>query len=237
VKQYRRKDGTAIWGHSYVCRVPGSRSNPPFILGSTIDVTESKRNQDDLRAAQTDLARVARLTTVGEMAAAIAHELTQPLAAITANSNAALRWLTRPAPDLDEARAALGHIVNDGHRAADVVGSIRAMFKHDSKERLPVDIKELIQEVIALVHSETERHRITVGTHLDDELPKLLGHRVQLQQVRVGVLLGVCVWLIPPIISRPYRRARNRSSTVPPEAWRIAVNIAKLPEAVAQDQR
>jgi hypothetical protein len=118
-----------------------------------------------------------------------------------------------------------------------VVGSIRAMFKQDSKERLPVDIKELIQEVIALVHSETERHRITVGTHLDDELPKLLGHRVQLQQVRVGVLLGVCVWLIPPIISRPYRRARNRSSTVPPEAWRIAVNIAKLPEAVAQDQR
>ena len=94
VKQYRRKDGTVIWGHSYVCRVPGSRSNAPFILGSTIDITESKRNQDDLRAAQTDLARVARLTTVGEMAAAIAHELTQPLAAITANSNAALRWLT-----------------------------------------------------------------------------------------------------------------------------------------------
>jgi len=70
---------------------------------------------------------------------------------------------------LDEARAALGHIVNDGHRAADVVGSIRAMFKQDSKERAPVDVKELIREVIALVHSETERHRITVGTYLDDE--------------------------------------------------------------------
>jgi PAS domain S-box-containing protein len=190
LKQYRRKDGTVIWGHSYVCRVPGSRSNPPFILGSTIDVTESKRNQDALRAAQTELANVARLTTVGEMAAAIAHELAQPLAAITANSNAALRWLTRPTPDLDEARAALGHIVNDGHRAADVVGSIRAMFKQDSKERAPVDLKELIQEVITLVHGETERHRITVRAHLDDELPKLSGHRVQLQQVVLNLIVN-----------------------------------------------
>jgi PAS domain S-box-containing protein len=190
VKQYRRKDGTVIWGHSYVCRVPGSRLNPPFILGSTIDITESKRNQDALRAAQTELAHVARLTTVGEMTAAIAHELTQPLAAITANSNAALRWLTRPAPDLDEVRAALGHIVSDGHRAAEVIGSIRAMFKHDSKERAPLDIKELIQEVIALVHGETERHRIMVTTHLDDELPKVLGHRVQVQQVVLNLIVN-----------------------------------------------
>jgi PAS domain S-box-containing protein len=190
VKQYRRKDGTVIWGHSYVCRVPGGRSNPPFILGSTIDVTESKRNQDALRAAQTELANVARLTTVGEMAAAIAHELTQPLAAITTNSNAALRWLTRPAPDLDEARAALGHIVNDGHRAANVIGSIRAMFKQDSQERTPVDIKELIQEVIALLHSETDRHRITVRTHLHNKLPSVLGHRVQLQQVVLNLIMN-----------------------------------------------
>jgi PAS domain S-box-containing protein len=190
VKRYRRKDGTVIWGHSYVCRIPGSRSNPPFILGSTIDVTESKRSQDALRAAQSELAQVARLTTVGEMAAAIAHELNQPLAAITANSQAALRWLTRPEPDLDEARAALGHIVNDGRRAGDVIGSTRAMFKQDSKERAPVDLKELIQEVTALVHSETERHRITVRSSLDDELPKVLGHRVQLQQVALNLIMN-----------------------------------------------
>jgi PAS domain S-box-containing protein len=190
VKPYRRKDGTVICGHSYVCRIPGSRSNPPFILGSTIDVTENKRNQDALQAAQSELARVARLTTVGEMAAAIAHELTQPLTAITANSNAALHLLTRPEPDLDEARAALGDILNDGHRAADVIGSVRAMFKQDSKERAAVDIKELIQEVIALVHSETERHRITVRSSLDDELPKILGHRVQLQQVALNLIMN-----------------------------------------------
>jgi PAS domain S-box-containing protein len=190
VKRYRRKDGTVIWGHSYVCRIPGSRSNPPFILGSTIDVTESKRDQDALRAAQTELAQVARLTTVGEMAAAIAHELNQPLAAITANSNAALRWLTRPEPDLNEARATLGRIANDGHRAADVIGSIRAMFKQDNKVKAPVDIKELIQEVIALVHSETERHRITVRSNLDDELPKVLGHRVQLQQAVLNLIMN-----------------------------------------------
>jgi signal transduction histidine kinase len=124
------------------------------------------------------------------MAAAIAHELNQPLAAITANSNAALRWLTRPEPDLDEARETLGRIVNDGHRAADVIGSVRAMFKQANKERAPVDIKELIQEAIELVHSETERHRITVRSDLNAELPKVLGHRVQLQQAVLNLIMN-----------------------------------------------
>jgi PAS domain S-box-containing protein len=189
VKQYRRKDGTVIWGHSYVCRVAGSRSTPPFILGSTIDVTEGKRDQDALRAMQTEVARVARLTTVGEMAAAIAHELKQPLAAITVNSNAALRWLSRPTPDLDEVRTTLGQIVNDGRRAGDVVGGIRAMFKNGN-ERTLVDIRELIPEVVALVHGETDRHRIRVNTDLDDELPKVLAHRVQLQQVVLNLIMN-----------------------------------------------
>jgi PAS domain S-box-containing protein len=190
VKRYRRKDGTVIWGHSYVCRVAGSGSTPPFILGSTIDITEGKRNQDALWAMQTELARVARLTTVGEMATAIAHEIKQPLSAITVNSNAALRWLSRPTPDLDEVRATLGQIVNDGRRAGEVVGSIRAMFKQDGKERTLVDIKELIPEVIALVHGETDRHRISVNTHLDDELPRVLAHRVQLQQVVLNLIMN-----------------------------------------------
>jgi PAS domain S-box-containing protein len=190
VKQYRRKDGTVIWGHSYVCRVAGSRSTPPFILGSTIDVTEGKRDQDALRAMQTEVARVARLTTVGEMATAIAHELKQPLAAITVNSNAALRWLSRPTPDLDEVRTTLSQIVSDGRRAGDVVGSIRAMFKQDGKERTLVDLKELIPEVVTLVHGETDRHRIRVSTHLDDELPKVLAHRVQLQQVVLNLVVN-----------------------------------------------
>jgi PAS domain S-box-containing protein len=190
VKQYRRKDGTVIWGHSYVCRVAGSRSNPPFILGSTIDITEGKRSQDALRAMQIEVARVARLTTVGEMAAAIAHELKQPLAAITVNSNAALRWLSRPTPDLEEVRTTLGQIVNDGRRAGDVLGSIRAMFKQDGKERTLVDIRELILEVIALVHGETERHRITVSTDLDNALPNVPAHRVQLQQVILNLIMN-----------------------------------------------
>jgi signal transduction histidine kinase len=139
---------------------------------------------------QIEVARVARLTTVGEMAAAIAHELKQPLAAITVNSNAALRWLSRPTPDLDEVRATLGQIVSDGRRAGDVVGSIRAMFKQDGKERTLVDIKELVPEVIALVHGETERHRITVSTDLDEALPKILAHRVQLQQVVLNLIMN-----------------------------------------------
>src|SRR3989449_9271921 len=109
---------------------------------------ERKRAQDALRAAQAELARATRFTAMGQMAASIAHEINQPLAAIVLNGNAALRWLANTTPDFDEARAALKRIVNDGHRASEGIGSIRAMCKKDIQERASLDVNQLIREVL-----------------------------------------------------------------------------------------
>ena len=105
VKRYRCKDGTVIWGHSSVARAPESR--PETFIGTMIDITESQRAQDKLLATQTELARVTGLTAAGQMAAAMAHEIKQPLAAIVTGGSAGLRWLSRPTPDLEEVRTVL----------------------------------------------------------------------------------------------------------------------------------
>jgi signal transduction histidine kinase len=117
-------------------------------------------------AMQSELARVTRLTTMGEMAAQIAHEINQPLAAIVANGNAGLRWMASSTPDLDEARATLKRIVKDGHRAGDVISTIRMMFKKERQTRAPVDINDLVREVLTLVHGEVESQRVVVSTDL-----------------------------------------------------------------------
>jgi signal transduction histidine kinase len=151
---------------------------------------ERKRAQDALQAAQAELARATRFTAMGQMAASIAHEINQPLAAIVANGNAALRWLANTMPDLDEARAALKRIVNDGHRASEVIGGIRAMFKKDSQEKASLDVNQLIREVLVLVHAEFQSQRVSVDTELMEDLPQVLADRVQLQQVIMNLIMN-----------------------------------------------
>ena len=181
VKQYRRKDGKVIWGHSSVARAMESR--PEKFIATMIDVTESKGAQDKLRATQTELARVTSLTAAGQMAASMAHEIKQPLAAIVTGGSAGLRWLSKPTPDLQEVRAVLESIVSEGHRANQVIDGIRAMFRNDSREKVLLDVNEVIREVIALLHSELQNHQILVQTELISQLPPVLADRVQLQQV------------------------------------------------------
>jgi signal transduction histidine kinase len=134
-------------------------------------------------AMQAELARVARSTTMGRMAASIAHEINQPLAAIVSNANASLRWLAHAPPNLDEAREAVNNIVKDGLRAADVIGSVRAIFRKGDDERAPLDVNELVQEVLRLTQGEIQSGRVSVRTELAGKLPDVLGHRVQLQLV------------------------------------------------------
>src|SRR6202030_4124792 len=140
-----------------------------FFVATAIDITARKLAEDATRVAQSELARVARLTTVGAMTASIAHEVNQPLGAIVANGNAGLRWLARATPDLDEARAALKRIVNEGHRAGQVIGGIRSMFKKDSHTKAPHDVNDVVREVLALVRGEVENKRVAVHTELTDE--------------------------------------------------------------------
>jgi PAS domain S-box-containing protein len=190
IKQYRRKDGTRFWGHSYVSLSQGSEFPSKIALESTIDITETRRAQDALRATELELARITRLTAVAQMTASIAHEINQPLASIVAGGNASLRWLARTPPDLDEARSSLKRIIADGHRAGEVISSIRTMFKRDNQEKALLEINPLILEVLALLHRELQNQRISVQTELAEGLPEVLVNRVQLQQVMLNLLVN-----------------------------------------------
>lgn len=143
-----------------------------------------KGSEDTLRATQSELARVSGLTAAGQMAASIAHEINQPLNAIVTNGSAGLRWLSSPAPDrLREVRAALERIVREGNRASQVIEGIRAMFKNDVRQKTPLDVNQLIGEVLSLLDSELRRNQILVQIELIPESLKVLADRVQLQQV------------------------------------------------------
>jgi signal transduction histidine kinase len=139
-------------------------------------------------AERAEFARVARLTAAGEMAASIAHEVNQPLAAIVTSGNAGLRWLGNPTPDLDKVHAALQRIVRDGMRAGEIVGGIRAMFKQNAQEMAPLDVGGLVAEVVALLDSELRSERISVQLEREGDIPGVVANRVQLQQVLLNLI-------------------------------------------------
>jgi signal transduction histidine kinase len=132
--------------------------------------------------------REARLMTGDAVAASIAHEIKQPLSAMTMNANASLRWLDRAAPDLDEAKAALHRIVTNGRRAGAVIENIRALFKRDTRTRTSLDVNDLIREALALVRGDLQKHRIAVQADYDQWFPRIEGNQVQLHQVLVNLI-------------------------------------------------
>jgi len=183
VKQLRRKDGRLIWVQLHVFAIPDAASGSRFALGMVLDITERKRAQDALRETSAELARIATMTRTGAITASIAHEINQPLGAVVTNADAGLRWLALATPNLEEARAALRRIVRDGHSAAEVIRGIRDRFRIGSKDRISVDVNEIIHEVVALADSELQKRPIVVHTKLAESLPPVMADRVQLQQV------------------------------------------------------
>ena len=143
-----------------------------------------------LREAQAELAHVNRVTTMGELAASISHEVMQPITAALTNAQAALRWLARQPPNVEEARQALGRSVNEGNRATDVIGRIRALIKKAPPRQDGLEINEAILEVIALTHGEVVKNGVSVQTQLAEDLPRIQGDRVQLQQVLLNLILN-----------------------------------------------
>ena len=190
VHQYKHKGGAPIWVHAYVSRMQSDESKPPLFLATTIDITDQKRAEAASRDALSELARVARLTTMGEMTASIAHEINQPLGAIVTSGSAGLRWLTNATPDLEEARASLKRIVNEGHRAGQVISGIRAMLKKGSNAKEPLDVNELIRDVLMLAHGEIENQKIVIRTELEENLSQVLVDRIQLQQVVLNLVMN-----------------------------------------------
>jgi signal transduction histidine kinase len=142
------------------------------------------------RSRQTEFERVARLTTMGALTASISHEINQPLAAITMDSHAGLRWLSKEPPNLNEVRAALENIARDGERAVQVIDSLRAMFKSGSGEKRPLALKAIIEDIVRLLHGEIIKHQILVRTELRSDLPQVVGDRTQLQQVFMNLIVN-----------------------------------------------
>jgi signal transduction histidine kinase len=161
-----------------------------LIAALLVQTIRRKRAEAASRAALSDLARVSRLTTIGEMTASIAHEINQPLGAVVTNGEAGLRWLGNPVPDLEEVRAALTRIVGSGHRASQVIARIRAMLKKDDGTRVLLDLNDLVGEVLALVRGEIESHNIVLKTQLNETLPRVFADRIQLQQVVLNLVLN-----------------------------------------------
>jgi C4-dicarboxylate-specific signal transduction histidine kinase len=143
-----------------------------------------------MQSAQSELARVARATAMGQMTASIAHEVNQPLAAIVASGGAGLRLLNGPVADLEKAKAAFKRIVEEGHRASDVISTIRAMFKKEAQAKSAVDCNQLVSEVLALLHTQAQNSQVAIRTALAEGLPSILGDRVQLQQVILNLVVN-----------------------------------------------
>jgi PAS domain S-box-containing protein len=151
---------------------------------------ERSRAERALHESQAELAHVTRVMTMGELTASIAHEINQPLAAIVTNANASLRWLAGDSPNLDEARDALGRILRDGNRAGDVIARIRALVKKSSTEQVSLEINEVVQEVVGLIQSEIQKNGVVLRMELGADLPRVLGDRVQLQQVILNLVMN-----------------------------------------------
>jgi signal transduction histidine kinase len=178
---------------NYDVRIHDNTTNEIGRLASGFDemLAELASARDRERLEQAERARVARLVTAGELSAAIAHEVKQPLAAMVAQGNAALRWLGRSTPDLDEARAALQKIVNSGHRASRIVENLRAMFKKDANSHKRVGVNGIIRDVLGLTHHEIQKNDVMLQTALSDEpAPYVLGDRVQLEQVFLNLIMN-----------------------------------------------
>jgi PAS domain S-box-containing protein len=189
LKRYRRKDGGVTWAEvdAFLAPVAGST---PLLAAVAVDITERKLAEEALKDARADLERMARLTTMGELTASIAHEINQPLAAIVTNSDAGLRYLNRDEPDLGEVRDALSCILRDGMRVDDVIRGLRALAKKSEPQLTKLDINDVIRQVLALTRGELLRNDVVLHTELAAKGHPVMGDRVQFQQVLLNLVMN-----------------------------------------------
>lgn len=186
----RAQDGTYRWHLIQAVVLRDSDGAVLKFVGTTTDIDDLKRTGDDLRQAQSDLARINRVTAMGELTATLAHELIQPLTGIITNANASQRRLAEEELDLGEVRSANTRLLRDAHRAADIVARVRAQFEKGPAKRETLDVNELARDTVALLRHEAARYRVTMRTDLAPDLPVIVGDRVQLQQVVMNLIIN-----------------------------------------------
>ncbi len=187
---HAKRDGTKVVVASRWSLQRDAEGNPTGVLETNNDVTEQTRAGDELRDSQAELARVTRLTMLGEITASLAHEINQPLAAVVMNGNACRRWLDATPPNIEEALQAARRVVGDGERAGQVIARVRSLVRKTAPERIALNVNDVIQETLAFTRVELEQHRVAVRTELNGDLPAVVGDRVQLQQVLVNLILN-----------------------------------------------
>lgn len=187
-RQFHNSAVVPMWQHIFFIKDEGGRR---IALGTVSrDLSERKQAEARVEAAQSQLAHIARVSTMGELAAAIAHDVNQPLAAVVTNANACVRWLAEPDPNLPEARDAASRIAAEGKRASDVLGRIRNLMKKGPARFEPLDLNNLIRQVVDLVRSQFVRHGISLRLELMPDLPTIHGDAIQLQQVLLNLIVN-----------------------------------------------
>jgi C4-dicarboxylate-specific signal transduction histidine kinase len=200
----KRKDGSEF--PAEICLSPLQTSRGVWILAAITDITERKRIEEQrlelvakeralaseraLRETEAELARVVRALSVGELATSIAHEVNQPLAGVVTNAEAALRWLDRDEPNVQEAKESLTLIVRDGNRASSVIRRIRQFLRKDGQKTTLVDINGVVREVVTLVEDELRKRSVSLRLKLSDDLSPVQGDRIQLQQVLLNLMMN-----------------------------------------------
>jgi signal transduction histidine kinase len=188
----RRPDGTIRYLHGIGHHNPSHKVGEYF--GITIDITDRKRAEEErerLRQLEAEVAHTNRVNMMGELAAALAHEIKQPIAASITSANALLRWLAHDPPDLERARAAADRIEQDANRAAEVINSLQSFYKRGVPvKRVNVNLRGVIEEMAALLETEASRYSVTISFEIEEDSPKLWADRVQLQQVIMNLMMN-----------------------------------------------
>jgi PAS domain S-box-containing protein len=191
--RHRSADGEYRWFLVRAVPLRDERGKIRKWYGTLTDIEDRKRAEQErerLRQLEADLAYMSRVMTVGELAASLAHEIRQPIAAATLNAEACTRWLRRNVPDVTEACNAASSMIADVTRAAEIIDRIRSLYRRGTPVRAPVDLNEIIREMTALLNETANRNSVSIGTGLDLSLPTATADRVQLQQVLMNLMLN-----------------------------------------------
>jgi len=197
----RRNDGAFRWIDD--TGIPRFARDGTFLgyIGSCVDIHEHRETQSELRQRLLEIAELNRQADTAILVTSIAHEISQPLAAVVSNGNAGLRWLDGKIPNVERARTTLSNIVRAGQRAGEIIDSIRAISKKEHRVRAPISVNELIREVLALVEAELQTHHIAVQTTLTEANPEVLADRARLRQVMLNLIENAIEAMRFPIVS------------------------------------
>jgi C4-dicarboxylate-specific signal transduction histidine kinase len=201
-------------------------------VGALMDVTDTRMAEEALHRSEAQLAHFSRIATLGELAASIAHEVNQPLAAVATNGTAGLRWLNRDTPDIGEVRSAIERMVSETHRASEVIRRIRAMARKAEPQKAALNLVEIIDESLALVDRELKRNKVELERGFELESVSVTGDRVQLQQVIINLLMNGMQAMVNAKIKRRALRLRLLNS----DAGSISCEIKDSGPGIAADR-